>query len=153
MTHPSLLCAMRKHGFHVLLPTLLLMGLVACQREGVPAPAPATSAASQTPSSGDASKNVGSPSTTLLTVEPSRMDACDPAAEANVRWDATAASTVTTVEIWVSDGGEFKLFVAGGALGEAKTGPWTRPGARFQARDPGSKQILAELQIAGPQCQ
>jgi hypothetical protein len=151
MSCPSYLTAERGHGFQAL-AILLLVCLAACQREGIPAPAPVT-AAPPPPPAADAPKNADALSPIVFTVEPSRMETCDPAVEADIRWDAAAIPAATTVEIWVSDGTEFKLFVAGGAQGEAKTGPWTRPGAKFQARNPSSKQVLAELQIAGPQCQ
>jgi hypothetical protein len=87
-----------------------------------------------------------------LTVTPSRMTQCDPAMEADVQWDASAMPTITTIEIWAGDGGDFKLFAAGGVKGEAKTGRWTRPGSRFRAIEPSSKKVLAELRVAGPQC-
>lgn len=151
MTRACYLRAHRGYGITTL-AILFFVGLAACQREGVPAPSPVT-ATPQSPAMAEAATNNDSVSPMLLTVNPSRMETCDPAVEADIRWDAAAVPTVTTVEIWVSDGTEFKLFVAGGAQGEAKTGPWTRPGARFQARNPHSKQVLAELQIAGPQCQ
>ena len=149
MSYRSCLPAERSHGFRAL-AILLLVCLAACQQEGIPAPAPVTVAP---PPAAEAPRNTDTFSPVVFTVEPSRMETCDPAVEANIRWDAAAIPAVTTVEIWVSDGTEFKLFAAGGAQGEVKTGPWTRPGARFQVRNPSSKQLLAELQIAGPKCQ
>lgn len=149
MSSRPYLPAERGYGFRAL-AILLLVCLAACQREGIPAPAPVTATP---PPTAEIPKNADTPSPIVFTVEPSRMETCDPAVEASIRWDAAMIPAVTTVEIWVSDGTAFKLFVAGGAQGEAKTGPWTRPGARFQARNPSSEQVLAELQIAGPQCQ
>ena len=128
---------------------LLAICLGACQRQEVPSEATApTDDTSATPAWHTASAN----SPIKLTVTPSRLTQCDPAVEADVEWDASATPTITTIEIWASDGSEFKLFAAGGAKGKARTGPWTRPGSRFRVLDSSKKKVLAELQVSGPQC-
>lgn len=133
-----------------LLLVLLVICLGACQRRDAPleaAPVPMGDAGAKPVGQAASTKNP-----IKLTVTPSRMTQCDPAVEAIVQWDASAMPTITTIEIWASDGGEFKLFAAGGATGEAKTGPWTRPGSRFRVLDPSENKALAELQVSGPQC-
>jgi hypothetical protein len=82
------------------------------------------------------------------------MDSCDVAAEAAVKWDAHAAHHKTSdVEIWVgTDPTDLKLFVAGGAQGEAKTGAWTRPGMHFVIKDKGTGKMLGEAVVGGPGC-
>ena len=121
-------------------PLLLLIAsvltLAGCQRAATPEATPTSPPSAVTP----------------FSVSPASIAQCEPAVEATVKWDASATAAITTVEIWVSDGGEFKLFAAGGAKGEARTGAWTHPGTRFQARDPSTGNVLAALQVAGPKC-
>ncbi|SDQ88953.1 hypothetical protein [Pseudoxanthomonas sp. CF125] len=128
---------------------LLLLCLGACERHA----APTEASVPVEDTSADSAGNVASTNNAIkLTVSPSRMTQCDPAVEAVVQWDASAIPAITTIEIWAGDGSDFKLFAAGGVEGEAKTGPWTRPGSRFRVIEPSSKRVLAELRVAGPQC-
>jgi len=46
------------------------------------------------------------------------------------------------------------LFAEGGAVGEAKTGPWAQANkTKFVLKNKESKEILYEGQIDGPGCQ
>jgi hypothetical protein len=135
-----------------LLLVLLVICLGACKRQDAASEAPVPTGV------GDASAEPGGGQAPFtknpikLTVAPSRMTQCNSAVEAVVQWDASAIPAITTIEIWAGDGGDFKLFAAGGVKDEAKTGPWTRPGSQFRAIEPSSKKVLAELRVAGPQC-
>lgn len=82
------------------------------------------------------------------------MDSCDQAAEAAVKWDVRASHDKTSnVTVWVGvDPADLKLFIAGGAQGETKTGPWTRPGTHFALKDKDTGKILGEAVVGGPGC-
>ena len=89
----------------------------------------------------------------LLAVVPASMQACDPAAQAIVRWDVRSVPTVTSVEIFVGRESEpKKLFSGGGVTGHAQTGPWVRPGEDFILKDQKTGKVLADVKISGPQC-
>jgi hypothetical protein len=88
----------------------------------------------------------------VLRVTPSSMAACHPAAVADVRWDASRHAGVNTVLIYVGTGSSEKLFAEGGATGDAKTGPWVRPGTVFTAKAKYSGNVLGTVTIAGPTC-
>ena len=132
----------------------LALTLAACKQQPAPeaAAAPAETAA---PSEAvdtapaapvDAVVAVSGP---MLAFEPARLDACDPAVEATVRWNVASIPGVERIELYTSSG---TLFAAGGAVGEAKTGMWGRPGTRLEMRNPDSNEVLAEAVIGGPEC-
>ena len=81
------------------------------------------------------------------------MISCDPAAEATVRWDLHGThSDANTLDVYVDDGSNVQLFTEGGASGEAKTGPWTRPGTTFILKNKTSNEKLDEVRVSGPIC-
>lgn len=89
-----------------------------------------------------------------LTVSPGTLSACDPGSETLVQWDANASGSPTDgVELWVGAGQEdAKLFAAGGATGEARTGPWARPGTHFVLKNKNDGKVIAEATVGGPVC-
>jgi ABC-type uncharacterized transport system auxiliary subunit len=95
------------------------------------------------------------PKTTLLTFEPLSLAVCDPAAEVIVKWDVRSAHPdVQNVQVFVTDGILENLFAEGNAWGDAKTGPWARPGKpRFVLKDKTNGKVLVEAAIDGPRCQ
>ena len=128
----------------VLLPAAALL-LAACQHSSQETATPAASAS--------APATVSTPATAaVLSVTPSSMAACDPAAVADVHWDASSHAGVNAVQIYVGSGSSEKLFAEGGATGDAKTGPWVRPGTVFTAKAKDSGKILGAVTVAGPTC-
>jgi hypothetical protein len=70
--------------------------------------------------------------------------------EVDVTWSSANA---VGVEIWVGPPGqEKKLWVAGGAEGKGRTGPWVNSGTEFEMRETGSGIVLATLRIGGAGC-
>lgn len=130
------------------LGALLLLVLSACQQESVPAPA-SKSASSTAPVA-----NIVAKVSPLLTIDPATMAACDPAVVADVKWDVRKSeSSVSSVEVWVGSGSAApQLFAAGGSHGDAKTGPWTRPGTHFVLKDKADGKLLGEAIVGGPTC-
>ena len=94
------------------------------------------------------------PASSVLTFEPPSLAACDPAAEVTVKWDTRSAHPdVHIVQVFLTDGTTEKLFAEGNALGDAKTGPWARPGKpRFVLKDKFNGRVLVEATIGGPRC-
>lgn len=88
----------------------------------------------------------------ILAVEPAAMTACDPAVQAVVTWDAVSDPGVNMVSVYVSSGASEKLFAQGGVKGQARTGPWTRPGVTFTAKDQASGAVLGSVTVRGPDC-
>lgn len=133
----------------------LALGLAACdQQPATPAPTavavePASAEATPEASPAAPADAVVAVSSPQLSFEPSRMDACDPAMEAVVRWNVASSPGVERIELYTSSG---TLFAAGGAVGEAKTGMWSRPGTRLEMRNPDTNEVLAEAVIGGPEC-
>ena len=130
----------------VLLPVTALL-LAVCQHSSQETAAPASSARSAPAATATAPATVG-----VLSVTPSSMAACDPAAVADVYWNASRHVGVNTVQIYIGTGSSEKLFAAGGATGDAKTGPWVRPGTVFTAKAKDSGTVLGTVTISGPTC-
>ncbi len=127
-----------------LLAICAAIAVAGCQAEGIPPPEQ-----SKAPASTSSHQSNGA----NFEVQPDAMASCDPAAEAVIRWDASGLPDAQSLEVWVVSGGEEKLFAAGGQKGEAKTGPWTRPGTRFVLKNPTTKRALADIVVTGPACQ
>lgn len=134
----------------------IALSLAACNRQPAPAEAgtapeaaPAAAATAAAPEPAAPVDAVPAKSGPMLSFEPARMDACDPAVEATVRWDASSSAGVERIELYTSSG---TLFAAGGPVGEAKTGPWGRPGTRLEMRNPDNNAVLADAVIGGPDC-
>ncbi|TBR40356.1 MULTISPECIES: hypothetical protein [Dyella] len=125
------------------LAVLFLASLAGCQHpDNDQAAAPSTGA-------GTAPK-----SSSGLTVSPDHLAACEPGAVTSITWDASAAGVATeAVEVWVGSTLEgAKLFAAGGAIGEARTGPWTHPGLHFFLKNKSDGKVLADATVGGPSC-
>ena len=132
----------------VLVPAAALL-LAACQHSSQ------ETAASPASDSSDKSAPAATtaPATAdVLRVTQSNMAACHPAAGADVRWDASRHAGVNTVQIDIGTGSSEKLFAEGGATGDAKTGPWVRPGTVFTAKAKASGKMLGTVTVAGPTC-
>lgn len=129
----------------VLLPAAALLLLAACQHSSQETAAPASSATSASAVTAPVTANV-------LSVTPSSMAACNPAAVADVHWNASRHAGVNAVQIYVGTGSSEKLFAEGGATGDARTGPWVRPGTVFTAKAKDSGTVLGTVVVAGPTC-
>jgi hypothetical protein len=116
---------------------LLALVIAGCQQEGMPAPPEPVTA-------------ITSP---VLAAEPSTLTTCS-AVVADVKWDVhEAGKKVSGTQLWVgSSPDELKLFSSGGAQGEAKTGPWTRPGLNFVLKDSATGRTLGTIVVGGPGC-
>ena len=134
----------------VLLPAAALL-LAACQhssQETAAAVAAASSAKSALAATATAPATAGE-----LSVTPSSMAACDPAAVADVHWNASRHAGVNTVQIHIGTGSSEKLFTEGGATGGAKIGQWVCPSAVFTAKAMDSgEMLLGRVTVAGPTC-
>jgi hypothetical protein len=116
---------------------LLVLILAGCQQEGMPAsPGPVTATTSP-----------------VLSAEPATLTTCN-AVVANVKWDVRETDKkVSNTELWVgSSPDDLKLFSSGGSQGEAKTGPWTRPGLNFVLKDAATGRTLGAIVVGGPGC-
>lgn len=132
-----------------LIAASFLVALTACQKESTPAPK-----AAATPQAAQTQATVPASSSSVISVTPSSLQNCDKGVEATVSWDASKAKVTTdSTEIWVgTDAASMKLFSAGGASGEAKTGPWTRPGTHFSLKNKQDGSSLGEAIVGGPAC-
>ena len=127
------------------------LALAACQKPADVDPAATTTAAS--PVSAPAPDATGTNG--FLTITPGVMEACDPAAEAEITHDLhDQHPEVQTVELFIqsADGSEPKLFSRGSRSGVDKTGPWTRPGMRVILQNADTHEKLDEVVVAGPNC-
>lgn len=133
----------------VLLIAPFLVVLGACQKES--APPLSTDAA---PQQAKAPVSIPASSSSVISVTPSNLQNCDKGVEATVDWDAGKAKTITdSTEIWVgADTASMKLFSAGGAKGQTKTGPWTVPGTHFVLKNKQNGNSLGEAVVGGPAC-
>ena len=124
-----------------------LLALTACQQESSPTPTSTTVPAAPP-------TNIAATTSPLLTIDPATMASCDPAEVADVKWNVRQAKNdVTAVEVWVgANPAKLQLFAAGGANGESKTGPWTRPGTHFVLKNKANGTVLGEAIVGGPSC-
>ncbi len=129
-----------------IIPAVLL--LAACHQQPSNNDAASTSAAATSTASASAQPQQAS----VISVVPSSMAACDPASVAKVSWNASGDAGVNSVQIYVGSAADEKLFAAGGAVGSASTGPWTRPGTTFTAKDAASGKVLGTVTVQGPAC-
>ncbi|MDE1570962.1 hypothetical protein [Aquabacter sediminis] len=91
---------------------------------------------------------------TIFTANPAALSSCEAPREVSLSWDARA-SKAADVEVLAAPSatGESQLFAAvSGAVGTAKTGPWTRAGSLFTLRDQKTKAVLATLTIGSLPC-
>lgn len=125
----------------------VVLTLAACQQESAPPVTSTANGGAATP------QVVAAKSSTVITVDPSAMKSCD-SIVSTVHWDVSKAGTNTdSTEIWVgTDTTSMKLFSAGGATGETKTGPWTRPGTHFALKNKRDGNTLGEAIVGGPAC-
>lgn len=125
---------------------LTISVLTACQ-QGAEPPAKVQS------SSAIAPQAVMAKSSPAISVEPATMKSCDRIV-ATVHWDASKSGTsADETEIWIgSSDTDTKLFSVGGAVGEAKTGPWAGPGMHLLLKNKIDGKVLGEAIIGGPSC-
>ena len=87
----------------------------------------------------------------MLTATPGSAG-CDAGIEVNVAWDIGTTPAVSEVDLLVSKDADTKLFVSGGASGQAATGPWVYSGTTFVLRSRSDQTELDRVQIGGPAC-
>lgn len=127
---------------------LVVVALAACQHEGAPSPAAApVAAAPAAPATAAPTNDVQ-----RLHLDPATLSACEPGSSVRVNWDASDLAETNDLQVWVVDGGQEKLFVAGGASGTATTGTWSRPGTGFRLKSARTGAIVAETVVGGPPC-
>lgn len=126
---------------------MTVLALAACQQESAPPVSTQANSATTT------AQAVAAKSSPAISVDPATMKGCDSIVAA-VHWDASkAGSSTDSTEIWVgSSGADTKLFSAGGAAGETKTGPWVHPGTHFLLKNKQDGKVLDEAVIGGPAC-
>ena len=73
---------------------------------------------------------------------------------ATVKWNAgKVGANSNSTEVWVGmSDTDTKLFSAGGAEGETKTGPWVRPGTHFLLKNKQDGKVLDEAIVGGAAC-
>ncbi len=130
-----------------LLLLTLSAGLVACQdRTATQSAQPGATAPEVTPAQAPPAAQVA------LALEPVSLPSCD-SAEVLVKWDARIIpSDASEIEIWVGKSDDNKLWMASSPFGEAKTGPWTNPGAVFILKNKADGLELARTVMQGPDC-
>lgn len=126
-----------------ILAILVVFALAACQHEGVPPPAPVTTAPAE-PAQTSNSKR--------LHLEPAALSSCEQGSAVTVDWDGTDLAGNQDLQLWVVDDGQEKLFAAGGATGTATTGMWSRPGTKFRLKSAQDGTVVAEAAVSGPSC-
>ena len=92
-------------------------------------------------------------SSPAISVNPAILASCN-GTVTNVKWNAEKIGAITTsTEVWVgTSDDDLKLFSAGGAVGEAKTGSWTTPGTHFLLKNKQNGKVLGEIVVGGPAC-
>lgn len=125
---------------HIAILTAAL-ALAGCQQESAP------------PLDHGAAKPTISTTSAGLTLNPATLPSCS-GAVIDVVWDAGKAGVTTSdTEVWIGATlDSAKLFAAAGAQGEAKTGPWARPGAHFFLRNKLDNKVIAQAVVGGPAC-
>lgn len=108
-----------------------------------PAPAPAADAGAA---------QIEVPETRLIHADPASLPSCA-VSVVTLKWDVRPEHAgVTGVQIYAGATESAKLFTAGGAVGQANTGKWAKPGSVFQLRDAATGTELERLVIGGPRC-
>ncbi|WP_447585113.1 hypothetical protein [Pseudoxanthomonas mexicana] len=134
---------------------LTLVAAAACSRDGAPAPAPeaaptaAVPAAEPEPLPAPIQQAKGA--NNLLTATPG-VGTCDAGIEVNLTWDVNTTPAISEIDLLVSKDADTKLFVSGGPVGEAATGPWVYSGTTFVLRSKSDQAELDRVEIGGPAC-
>jgi hypothetical protein len=94
------------------------------------------------------------PKSSMLKFDPPSLALCEPAAEVTVKWDVRSTyPDVHNIQVFVKNENSENLFTEGHAWGDAKTGPWARPGKpSFLLKDKANGKVLVEATIGGPKC-
>lgn len=121
----------------------------ACQQEPVPPsspPRPANGASVEQAAVAKLSPRI--------LVEPTAVYSND-VVVATVKWDASkSGATSDSMEIWVGPSdADTKLFSAGGATSETRTGPSSRSGPHFLLKNKQDGKVLGKAIVGGPTCQ
>jgi hypothetical protein len=145
----------------VLASLLLTAAITGCQNDNSPQPAPAEAPAMPTTASAASATSVQAASSiadhastnTAISIVPAELQSCGNAV-VTIKWDAGKAGiSAAETEIWVgSSADDLKLFSAGGAAGEAQTGPWARPGSYFVLKNKADGKEIGHAVVAGPVC-
>lgn len=136
------------HFNRVVSMALAMLVLTSCQQESTPA------VSVQLKNGTVSGRTVAAKSSPAISIDPVTMKSCD-GIVATVHWDASKVGANTdSTEIWVGPSdGDTKLFSAGGATGDTKTGPWAHPGTHFVLKNKQDGKVLGEAVIGGPTCQ
>ncbi len=133
---------------YLLIPAAVLtFALSGCQQSSSPASTTQSAAATT-------QYAIPATSSSLMSVDPATIASCDPGVVATVKWNTQSADvSAVSNEIWVgTSAADLKLFAAGGAQGQAETGPWTHPGTHFVLKNKADCKVLAEVTVGGPKC-
>ncbi len=123
-----------------------------CSREPVPAgeAAPAAAAAPKRELPASLEDPAG-----MLKVSPGAVDGCAVAnggVALDVSWNATGRTEGVQI-FWVSPGEAPKLWLAAGAVGQDKSGPWAVKGTKIQLVNGADSAALAEVVLDEVPCQ
>ena len=131
---------------------LILLPLALCLAACGPAPSDETAPVASQPTAAAAATAVPAPSANrFLQVSPAQLDHCKRGQQVEISWDlGSAFPGVTGVEIFVGPEDQQKLFSAGGAKGQTKTGPWTKPGTIFRLKNKKTGEEIERLTMQGP---
>jgi hypothetical protein len=129
----------------LILSALLVLSACSCSQEvpSKPVAAPTAAAAQAADASTPVQRAPDKLDAQHLSVGLGEVDCSSaPVAVATLKWDA-AALKVSGVSIFVeSPGNEQKLWIDGGASGEATTGKWVFEHSRFIVQDKSSGEVL-----------
>jgi hypothetical protein len=135
---------------------VVVMALSACQHEGVPAPSTEQPASPPAASASATAEAPPAPAPAAdnhrLRLEPGSLSACEPGSAVTANWDATGLPDNADLQLWIVEGGQEKLFAAGGSSGTATTGAWSRPGTVFRLKSAKNGAVIAEAVVGGPSC-
>lgn len=142
---------MKARSTLVIIAALSLL-LPACDssQDGPPAAAGISTAPAST--STDAHAPVLSSAAGLLRGVPAGTASCGSPIEISFEWNIGTAISTESVQLWVGDSQNAKLFAAGGAIGKATTGPWAAPGSVFVLRNGNDGTEIDRLVIPGDAC-
>ncbi len=91
-----------------------------------------------------------------FTVTPNRFRACEAdngAIETDAHWDFSGTPTQEVAIFVTNTGSKPKLWIGGGAQGNARTGRWVYDGTLFTLIDSDTQSPLAQVRIEATPCQ
>lgn len=131
------------------------LAIVGCSNDSAPTPSAEaiTEAAPLPVQSAEADTLITTEGENKLISATHRKTSCETGVPAKISWDISSIPDSSAVEVFVYRGNDSEsLFSAGGATGEAETGPWVYSGTTFALYDAEKKQQLDKLVIPGSDC-